>query len=380
MNNLLPYYFKIIKITSTFLLGLILLFSCTDSKKAATFIERDLADFIVDTLYLEKDTLTRSLPDEFTYLEQNGKRYLFGYSRLRLYQYEYTTGKLLKTVYFDREGPDGIGSFVSGSLITEDGIFFISDQKHIVHTGFDGKVLGRYPLPEVPEERLAVNFSAVNGNKMSYDKEKKQLILADVPFVLKEPNMGYENWVWRYDLGKRSAEPIPFKYPEIYRQHYDDPELGIYSHTFLDFKNLHVVSFPVTDSLLVIDGKSAKWVGSKSATALIFKKGTTVQQGEYMVFSPSMETSRYKWTLLEPNSQLLFRYVDIQTKVIEEGEIVNRSSFILHNLDFETIGELFFDNRQITPSGFATPNGYFFKLLNPDSDDSEAYIKVGLNF
>lgn len=378
MNNLLPCNFKIIKISSSFLLGLILLFSCTDSKKVATFVEGDLANYIVDTLYLEKDTLTRSLPLEFTYLEQNGKGYLFGYARLRLYQYEYSTGKLVKTVYFDMEGPDGIGSFVSGSLITVAGIFFISDQKQIIHTDFNGKVLDRFPLPEVPEERLAVNFSAVNGNKMSYDKDKRQLILADVPFVLKEPNMNYENWVWRYDLGKRTVEPLSFKYPDKYKQHFEDPELGIYSHTYLLEKGIQVISFPATDSLLVINGNESKWVNSKSSSPLVFQKGKTEQQGEYTVFLPSMETGRYKWTFLEPNSQLLFRYVDIQTKVLEEGRIFNSSSFVLHNLDFETMGELFFDNRQIAPSGFVTPDGFYFKLLNPGSDDVEEYVRIRL--
>lgn len=364
----------------TMLYGLILLFSCTDSKNEAFFITADMADFIVDTLYLEKDTLTKSLPQEFVFLEQNGKSFLFGIVGRRMYQYSYPSGKLEGTVDFEIEGPDGIGGFVSGSLITEDGIFFISDQKAIIHTDFHGKVLDRYSLPKVPEERLAVNFSVVNGNRIHYKKEKRQLILADVPFVLKEPNMAYKDWVWKYDLENRLTEPISFSYPEIYSAYYDDPELGVYSHTFLDIGNLHVVSFPVTDSLLVMDGKSAKWVGSKSTIPLIFQKGKADQDGNYTIFSPSWKTSRYKWVIFEPMTKLLLRYIDIETKVLESGEVHNKSSFVLHNLDFETIGELFFNNRQIAPSGFATPNGYFFKLLNQDSDDREAYIKVGLNF
>lgn len=361
------------------LFGLTLLFSCKDSKKEHTFVSADLSDYIVDTLYLEKDSLTRSLPLDFTYLEQDGKPYLIGYARFRLYQYDYESGKLINKVIFEREGPDGIGSFISGYLIIEDGVFFISDQKQLVHADFNGKVLDKFPLPEVPEERLAVNFSMVNGNKLSYDKEKKELILADVPYLLKEPNMNYKNWVWKYDLTKRSAEPMPFTYPDIYREHYDDPELGIYSHTFLSDQQLQVVSFPVTDSLLVIDRGSSKWVPSKSSASLIFQKGKTEQQGEYIVFSPSMETSRYKWVFFDPNSQLLFRYVDIATKVLENKDIDNKSSFILHNLDFETVGELFFHNRQIESSGFSTPKGYYFKLASPSSDDVEEYVRVKID-
>jgi|GEM_PF-625022 len=376
MKSHLPCNFKIIKTATSFLFGLILLFSCTDSKKEAVFFTADLADYIVDTLYLEKDTLTRSLPQGFAFMEQNGQSFLFGVIGRRMYQYSYPSGKLEGTVDFEIEGPDGIGGFVSGDLVTEDGIFFISDQKAIVHTDFHGKVLDRFPLPNVPEERLAVNFSVVNGNRMHYDKEKRQLILADVPFVLKEPNMAYEDWVWRYDLENGIANPVSFSYPEIYSAYYDDPELGLYSHIFLAMENLHLVSFPVTDSLLVMDGKSAKWVNSKSSAPLVFQKGRTEQRGEYMVFSPSMETSRYKWVIFEPMSQLLLRYVDIETKILESGRVQNKSSFVLHNLDFETIGELFFNNRQIAPSGFATPDGYYFKLLNPASDDVEEYVRI----
>jgi len=358
------------------LFGLALLFSCTDSKKERTFVSADLSDYIVDTLYLEKDSLTRSLPLDFTYLEQYGKPYLIGYAHFRLYQYDYESGKLINKVIFEREGPDGIGSFISGNLITEDGIFFISDQKQLVHADFSGKVLDRFPLPEVPEERLAVNFSMINGNKMIYDKEKNVLILADVPFVLKEPHMNYKNWVWKYDLTKRSATPMPFYYPDIYREHYDDNELGIYSHVFLNSEQLQVVSFPVTDALLVIDGDGSKWVPSKSTEPLIFQKGVTEQQGEYIVFSPSMDTSRYKWVFFEPNSQLLLRYVDIATKVLENGNIDNKSSFTLHTLGFDMVGELFFNNRHIASSGFSTPEGYYFKLMNPTSDDVEEYVRV----
>lgn len=360
------------------LLGLILLLSCTDTQKSAVFITTDLSDYIVDTLYLEKDTLTRSLPREFTFLEQEGRSYLYGIVGLRLYQYDYQSGELVGSVNFEREGPDGIGSFISGILITADGIFFISDQKELVHSDFNGKVLYRFPLPEVPEERLAVNFSAVNGNKMNYDKGKKELIFADVPYVLKEPLMDYENWVWKYDLTKRSAESMPFAYPDIYREHYDDNELGIYSHFFLNSEQLQVVSFPVTDALLVIDGEGSKWVPSQSTVPLIFQKGVTEQRGEYIVFSPSMETSRYKWVFFEPNSQLLLRYVDIETKIMDNGSVHNKSSFILHGLDFETVGELFFNNRQIASNGFSSPKGYYFKLLNPASDDVEEYVRVRL--
>lgn len=358
---------------------LILMVSCNKSKQESVFFTADLKNYIVDTLYLEKDTLTKSLPQEFSFLDQNGKSFLIGVVGRRMYQYSYPSGELENTVDFEKEGPDGIGGFVSGNLITEDGIFFISDQKQIVLSDFEGKVMERFPLPEVPEERLAVNFSVVNGNKMRYDKEKKQLVLADVPFVLKEPNMQYENWVWMYDLENKLAEPLPFKYPEIYGQHFDDQELGIFSHTYAINDQIHVLSFPVSDSLLVIENNGNRWVKSKSSDKMVFQKGTTEQRGEYLVFLPSMTTSRYKWVLHDPYRDLWLRYTNIETKEDGEGKYVNKSSFIIHNKDLEMLGEVFFDNQKIAPFGFFTTEGFYLKLLGPSSDDYEEYVRVSLD-
>jgi hypothetical protein len=352
--------------------------SCAE--KPHPFETGNLQDLILDTLFLEKDTLTRSLPGEFTYLVQDGRPFLFGISGGKLYQYDYTSGKQVSTLTFEREGPDGIGGFVSGNLITDRGIFFISDQKQILWTDFSGKVLDRFPLPTIPEERLAVNFSTMNGNRMSLGTDGKTLILADVPFVLKAPNMAYVDWVWRYRLDQKPAEPVKFSYPGIYSEHFDDDQLGVFSHTFLPETQQHIISFPVTDSLLVIDDKGQSWVDSKSTEQMVFQKGRTEQRGEYTVFLPSLETSRYKWTLHDPYRKLLMRYVTIETKKNDDESYVNRSSFIIHNARFEKVAELFFDDQKISPAGFATPEGYFFKIANPDSDDREEYVRVMFDY
>lgn len=355
-------------------------FSCsTKDPSSIEFFIGDLKDYIVDTLYLEKDTLTKSLPFEFVQMEEKGKSYWFGIVGSKLLKYDYHTGSLVSTLTLEREGPDGIGSFVSGNLITEDGIFFISDQKHIIQTDFQGHVLERYPLPEVPEERFASNFTTMNGNRMVYDKENRTLIFSDVPFVLKAPNMGYEDWVWKYDLNKKETKALKFRYPEVYSDHFDDQELGIYSHTYAIHDKIHVLSFPVSDSLLVIENNGNRWVKSKSSEQMVFQKGRTEPRGEYIVFLPSMETSRYKWALHDQYRDLWLRFTNIETKEGGEGKYVNKSSFIIHNKDLEMIGEVFFDNQKIAPFGFFTADGLYLKLLVPSSDDYEEYVRVSID-
>lgn len=271
---------------------LAVVFSCNSKESNPEFISGELTEYISDTLYFEKDEFTKNLPAKFTYLEENDSISLYAWSEKRLLKYSYPSGKLLSSTDFFVEGPDGIGSFISGSLITEDGLFFLSDQKEIVYTDFEGKVIRRFPFPSVPEERLAANFSAMNGNDMTYDVATKTLFLADVPFILKEPNMNYRDWLWKLNTRSGNFDSIGFIYPEKYREHYDDPELGVFAHSYLNDQDLFVVSFPANDSLLILDSDKSSWVDGRSARTLTFEKGKTEPLGEWTVFNPSMNTSR----------------------------------------------------------------------------------------
>jgi hypothetical protein len=255
-------------------------------------------------------------------------------------------------------------------------LFFISDQKAVVHTDFEGKVIRRFPLPAVPEERLAANFSVMNGNDMTYDAATKTLFLADVPFVLKEPNMDYRDWLWKLDTPSGNFESVGFNYPEKYREHYDDPELGVFAHSYIIDRDLFVVNFPANDSLLILDSDKTYWVDGRSAKTLTFEKGKTEPRGEWTVFLPSMITSRYKFTQYDPYRKRLFRYVNIETKESDIETYSNESSFVVLDQEFRKVAELFFDNQKILPSGFFTPNGFYLKLADQESDDREGYVRI----
>jgi hypothetical protein len=359
-----------------FLFLLAVIFSCTSKESRPEFFSGELVDYITDTLYFEKDEFTKNLPTRFAYLEENGSNFLYAWSDKRLLKYGYPSGELLSSTNFFAEGPDGIGSFIPGNLITEDGLFFISGQKEIVHTDFEGKVVSRFPFPSVPEERLAANFSAMNGNDMTYDTATKALFLADVPFVLKEPNMNYRDWLWKLDIRSGNFDSVGFSYPEKYRAHYDDPELGVFAHSYLIGQDLFVVNFPANDSLLILDSDKSYWVDGRSSKPLTFEKGKTEPRGEWTVFLPSMTTSRYKWTQYDPYQKKLLRYLNIETKESEIETYTNESSFIVLDQEFRKVAELFFDNQKILPPGFFTPNGFYLKLADQESDDREGYLKI----
>ncbi|MCH7412882.1 DUF4221 domain-containing protein [Belliella sp. R4-6] len=296
-------------------------------------------------------------------------------SGFNLLKYEYPSGKLISNITFEKEGPDGIGGYVSGNLITKDVVFFISSQKEITQAGHDGKVINRYLLPESPEERIATQFSTNRGNKMNWNTAKEKLIVPDVPILLKEKSMKYKDWLWEFNLKENTKEvALQFTFPKEYNDYFDDPELGTYYHLLIEKTNKHLVAFPATDSILVFSEENSSKIFAGSNSQLEFKKGKTEAQGEYTVFLPSVETSRYQSMMHDPYQGLILRHLIIEQGKNENG-VFSKNSFVILDESLSKIGEVSFSSRIISSLGFCTPNGLYLKMMNQNSDDQEAYIR-----
>ncbi|SMD43444.1 protein of unknown function [Aquiflexum balticum DSM 16537] len=352
-------------------------FSCSPRiPKSPEFFTGDLHEYIVDTIYLEKDTKTKILPSDLTYFEIDGEEFLYAFVNYRLLKYSFPGGELLAVQEFEKEGPDGIGTWIAGSLITEDGLFFISDNKEIVRTDFKGKVIDRNELPLIEEDRLSANFNTMNGNSMTWISSGKKLIVLDVPFVLMEQKLSYEDWVWVFDFDTGVKSTISFSYPEKYQAFLGDPELGVYSHKYVSGK--HLISFPATDSLLVLEGEKEFWVDGKSSKQLMFEKGKVEPQGEWMVFLPNLNSSRYKWLLYDPYRKIILRHLVIGAE--ERNDLkLEKNSFIILDEQLSKKGELFFTNEMFSGFGFFTPQGLYLKLVPQQSDDYEGYVRILLD-
>ena len=277
---------------------------------------------------------------------------------------------------FEKEGPNGIGTWIAGSLITEDGLFFISDNKEIVRTDLRGKVVDRMELPQAGEERLSTNFNTMNGNSMTWISSEKKLIVLDVPFVLKEPNFSYQDWIWVFDFETGEKSTVSFSYPEKYKAFLDDPELGVYSHKYVSGK--HLISFSASDSILVLEVGKKFWVDGKSSEQLMFEKGKVETQGEWLVFLPNLNSSRYKWVIHDPFQKFILRHLVIGTEE-RNGLELNKTSFIILDEQLDKKGELFFTNEMFSGFGFSTPQGLYLKLIPQQSDDYEGYVRIRLD-
>lgn len=340
------------------------------------FLSEELKNLATDTLYLEKGHHTKNLDGHMVYLEKEGQGYLYTFKDYRLLQYAYPSGKLVASQEFEKEGPDGIGTWVSGHLIEPEEVFFISNTKELVQADHRGKVLQRYPLPEPPPERLGANYNTMNNNSMSYSSQRDELLIMDLPFVLKETHLHYKNWIVKLNLKNGGHEHLSFLYPAYYSHYLDDPELGAYFHIALGDQEKHLIGFAATDSMMVISNGESTWVDGGSSQSLKFLPGKTEVNGEWTIFSPNNESSRYKGFIHDPYQQKILRGVTIRVEDKATASPSYQKSFIVFDEKFKKTGEVYYTSNEFMDVGFATPNGLYLPLAQQDTDDETAYIQI----
>jgi len=333
----------------------------------------DIEEPITDTLILEKDIFTKGLGSNFNYFETDSGEILVTFLSHNFLIYDFATGKLLRKQEFEKEGPDGIGSFVPGSFIDEKGIYFLSQPNKFVEGDFDGKVHNRYDLPDVSASRLASNYSAFPFNPIS--KSGSSFTIADVPLVLKKENLSYKNWILKFNPEQDTHSHIPFSYPKEFLEFMDDPNLGPYNHLYRPEEDLLVVSFSISDSLLLVKDGVESWVDASVKENLTFAKGTTEQVGEMIAFHPNYSSGSYGWIAYDASSQMYLRLVKVvpNTEKNKEDGKKPLTKLVVLDKEFTKIGEV------VIPypvSGFSTPDGYFFNIGHQESEELVGFARV----
>jgi hypothetical protein len=355
----------------SFLISATLAISCTakSEKEVPIF---DLHDLIADTLYLEKDTLTKDLGTNFNYIKRGDNEYLITSKQHRYMEYSYPEGKLIGDQFYVAEGPDGIGNYLQANFTDDSSAWFVSYQK-LIRADLYGKVLSRYDLPENPTGRLAVNYNTLSGTKAMNINGK--IIIPDVPFVLKEPLLDYENWLLEFDTSDSSITYVKFKYPKKYLDFLDDPTFATYQNGYNKTDDLHLISFPADDSLLVISPNSQRWVYAGVSDRMEFLVGRTEQKGEYTAFLPNGKTSKFSWVDYDPTAEVYLREA-----IITVGSKKNRdegkkplTKLIVLDKDFEKIAEVILP---LLTRGFSTPYGYYLYIGYPHSEDEVAFARL----
>ncbi|MBC6365557.1 DUF4221 family protein [Algoriphagus sp. AK58] len=351
---------------------LILAISCSPSEKSREVQILDLSDLIIDTLYLEKDSLTRNLGSNFTFFEKEGKEYLTTFQGHKLLTYSFPEGKLISKVPFEIEGPDGIGSYISGSFLEDSLIHFLSNGKWITAT-IEGKVLSRVELPEASSDRQVSNYSTFPSNPIS--KIGNKYLVSDLPYVLKESMLGYENWLIKFDPKTSTQEYVKFKYPDYYSGFMDDSVFGQYSQSYNTDKNEILISFPATDSILVISENSQKWISAAPKEKMNFLRGTTEERGEYIVFLPNHTSSMHALVHYDPISKKTLRHSIVipNNKLTKEEGKSPLIKLLVLDENYQKEAEVILPDQL---GGFSTPKGYYMNIGYTRTEDEVAFARI----
>lgn len=346
--------------------------SCRPSDKSEEINILDLSELIVDTLYLEKDSLTRNLGSNFTFFEKEGKEYLSTFQSHKLLTYSFPEGKLISKQPFEIEGPEGIGSYISGFFLEDSLIHFLSNGKWITATT-EGKILSRVGLPEASVDRQVSNFSTFPSNPIS--KIDHSYLVSDLPYVLKESMLAYENWLIKFDPKTSTQEYVKFKYPNYYSGFMDDSVFGQYSQTYNADKKEILISFPATDSILVISENSQKWISAAPKEKMNFLRGTTEERGEYIAFLPNRTSSLHALVHYEPMSKKTLRYSIVipNNKLTKEEGKTPLIKLLVLDENYQKEAEVTMPDQL---GGFSTPKGYYMNIGYTRTEDEVAFARI----
>ncbi|WP_339705825.1 DUF4221 family protein [Algoriphagus aquimarinus] len=200
-------------------------------------------------------------------------------------------------------------------------------------------------------------------------------VVPDVPFVLKEPLLGYENWLLEFDTKDSSVSYIKFKYPSKYQNFLDDPTFATYQNEYNKTENIHLISFPADDSLLVISPNSQKLVYAGVSDRMEFLVGRTEQKGEYTAFLPNGNTSKFSWIDYDPTAQVYLReaIIRVDSETNRDQGKKPLTKLVILDKDFEKIAEVVLP---FLTRGFSTPDGYYLYIGYPHSEDEVAFARL----
>lgn len=349
-----------------------ILLACQPAKDKIVLIHQ-LEDFIVDTLYLEKDTLTREIGKNFTYYKTDSGEVLAAFLKHQLLVYSYPEGKLLKRQAFEKEGPDGIGSFITGSYLDAHSIYFLSQQKELIETDFLGKVIDRWDLPEVEAGRKYANYSSMPYNKLQ--KSGSDLYFVDLPFVFVDGFEKYDKWGMIFNTESNTFSNYRFLYPDHIIYYKDDSELGLFSHLYNPISKEHLIGFSISDSLAVVKNGNQTWKWAGTSESLDFKRGTTVPSGEYTVFQPNHESSKYEGLDFDTYSEKILRWVRVKGPT-NENPNQERNRLLIFDSDLNPEAELEYNSKEIGKYGFNIPRGYALSFFGETTDDVAAFVVI----
>lgn len=245
---------NILKSILLFLLALSITFSCSsENGRSFNVVEATSSYSKIPTMDIDSISIQMGEYGLFYYpinsvSNVGGTRYYFGWNEntLSLDVVDLDKSKYLKSIFFERQGPNGIGDIKGFTAVSFDSIFFMSSQ-YIMHADSTGKIVNKWGINDRNQ------FEGFDANKHNLTTEETFNIFYDSNSNKLYAKLHYPNYSWcdpslkyfseRF-IGELDLKSLTFKeldvfYPEEYQSHFfgfrDIPAVTFDSNGFINY-------------------------------------------------------------------------------------------------------------------------------------------------
>jgi hypothetical protein len=329
------------------------------------FVDNDL--FTTHHYSIPLDSLTGFESECIQYLKNtSGEQLLLFYKRAnKINFYDFKEKKLIKTVSFAKEGPNGVGTSISGFRWVSDREIYLSSywERRIYLVDVEGNVKKKFDI----KDDGSLKFPVIDpNNNRPIIKAENDLILAGTLYKTLPRNKIGKPFV-SLNL-KGGTSKLVGKYPEkIFEGDWD-----IKDETFFDFNESSkkfIVAFAISDSVMVTDLKDNSKTEHYSAKSSFLKEIKPLNSSYDYEPPDSDEANEYVlsgtyWNIKYDQFQKVYYRFGILPRTLADFQAAIEPKFFISVFDdnFKPLGEsilpegLFPSMATITPSGLLIPN------------------------
>jgi len=357
--------------------------SCSSSDLQTFEFKQGKLDEISEGFFaLEKNEETQYIYVTQT-LQIDGNTIVVSSYNDRLQFYDSNSGKLIKEITFDKEGPNALKGGMSA--------VFAIDMDTIVaasHTGNFGLFVNNQKLKEIefttPMDGL---FRAVgnHGNMRRTGPDSYQFGMFPMGAFKDNAPVGFTDWYLNVDLATEEQKAFRFSAPAGYDDFLAVDAMAAVPVMAYDSKrNLTHITFPYSDSLFVFERekliKKVELHTNQKFNYLPYEKLVTER---FTAFRPQKDGAIQLNLIYDPHREILIRLL----KVKESGDSDNFSerkhhyALNIYNSTYDLLAEYTFefDAGSQLSNYFITEKGLFLNAADQESDDYYQFYHINLD-
>ena len=376
---------NIIGILGVFILAI----SCSGGKKESADAGLELTEDSV--VYLLADNVTLGIRALFPFIDKDGHEYLTFQNQLEpeICVYDLQSGEFVKSIFFDREGANGVGMFGGYHIIDFDEIYLPSLQQSKVFVMEESGKKKREIITEKTDDGIPLlPFGAITfAYRPIYFNNGKMYIPQTVNMRLGNKVMEKSPVYVVVDTVKNVLSSFPIKFPPIMSS--DDvtkPSLGneLSYSCCLNDKDQFVFSFFFDEDIYVVSLQDGEMKKIKVKSRYIDKPA--IKENPPQDFDGAMKASSeipcYGNLIYDKYRKVYYRFVYLKADLDGEKNYLNiwqygRKSFsiMILNEDFDVIGETRFpDFTYISTLHYIGKDGLYLSdshYKNPSFDENK---------